>query len=117
MRCLIELADRGAHRDGLANTDLAGDDAQHRFGDTEADAGHRLLVTGSFQEVFRSDGLGERCAGEAEMADPGCARHAERSSSGWASVQPWSSSAWSSRWWFSSGWSSSWWSSCGWCTS
>ncbi len=28
MRRLIELADGGAHRDGLADADLAGDDAQ-----------------------------------------------------------------------------------------
>src|SRR6266849_7522007 len=108
MRCLIELTDRGAHCDGLANANLTGDDAQHRFGDTEADAGHRLLVTGSFQEVFCRDGLGERCTGETEMADPGCACHAERSSSGWASVSWWSSSAWSSSrcWLLSTGWSS-----------
>ena len=60
VRGLVELADGGAHGDGLADADLAGDDAQQRLGDAEADARDGFLVTRSVEQVFGRDVLGER---------------------------------------------------------
>src|SRR6266567_1845670 len=71
----IELAGGGPHGDGLAHADLTGDDAQQRLGDAEADARHRLLVAGAFAQLMSGDGLRTWHAAEAEMGDPGHARH------------------------------------------
>ena len=71
----IELAGGGAQRDGLADADLAGDDAQQRFADAEADARDGLLVAGAIAQLAGRDGLAEGRAGEAEVADPRRARH------------------------------------------
>jgi hypothetical protein len=81
VRRLIQLTDGGAHRDGLANADLTGEDAERRLGDTEADTRDGLLVTRSLEQVFGGNVLRERSAGEPEVGDPRCARHAWWSSS------------------------------------
>ncbi len=57
MRGGIELAGRGAHRDGLAHADLASDNAQQRLGDAKADARHRLLVAGSLTQLVGRNGF------------------------------------------------------------
>jgi hypothetical protein len=59
VRRLIQLADGGAQRNGLADADLTGDDAQQRLVDTEADARYRLLVAGAFAQLGGGDGLRE----------------------------------------------------------
>jgi hypothetical protein len=72
----IELGRGGAQGDRFADANLAGDDAQQRLADAEADARHGLLVAGPVAQLAGRDGLTERGAGEAEVGDPGCAGHA-----------------------------------------
>jgi hypothetical protein len=43
----VQLAGRRAHRNGLANTHFAGDDAQQRLADAEPDPRDGFLVTGA----------------------------------------------------------------------
>ncbi len=76
----IELAGRRAHRHGLADPDLAGDDAQQRLADAEADARHCLLMAGTFAQLGRRDGFREWHAAEAEVRDPWHACHGTWSS-------------------------------------
>jgi hypothetical protein len=47
VRGQIELAGGGANGHRLVDADLAGDDGQQRFADTEADARYRLLMVGT----------------------------------------------------------------------
>src|SRR5436190_8915965 len=70
---LVQLADGGAHGDGLADADLASDHAQQRFGDAKAHAGDGFLMTRAVQEIFGRDVLGEGKFGEAEVCGPRCA--------------------------------------------
>ena len=51
MRGRIELAGGGAQGDGFADAHLAGDDAQQRLADAEADARHGFLVAGAFAQL------------------------------------------------------------------
>ena len=76
VRSGIELGGGGAQGDGLADADLAGDDAQQRLADAEADARHGFLMAGAVAQLAGRDGLAEGGAGEAEVADPGCTGHA-----------------------------------------
>jgi hypothetical protein len=53
----VERGDLGADGNGLANADVAGDDADCSLADTVGDAGHRLLVGVTQVEVGGRDGL------------------------------------------------------------
>ncbi len=76
----VELADGGAEGDGLADADLAGDDAEQALGDTEADAGDGFVVSGAREEIASSDVLAEGHAGEAEALGPAGDTHGRFSS-------------------------------------
>src|SRR6266542_797420 len=81
---LVELAGGGAQGEGLAHPDLAGDNAQERFGDAKADMRDRFLVAGPLAHLGGRDALAEGHLAEAEVDDP---RRACR--------RGWCSSAWS----------------------
>lgn len=83
VRGRVEGAHRGPQGDGLADADLADEDAEQRLADAEPDAGDGLLVGRSAEQVGRGDGLGKGGPGEAEVPDPGGAdAHDPGSSSG-----------------------------------
>jgi hypothetical protein len=57
VRGRIQLADGRAHCDGLADAHLAGEHAEQRLSDAEADASYGFLMRRSVQEIFGRDGL------------------------------------------------------------
>ena len=59
----------GAHGDGLAGADLAGDHADAAFGDAPADAGDRFVVGGVAVQHARGQIAPERHPGETEVRD------------------------------------------------
>ncbi len=56
VRRLVELAGSSTQRDGLADADLAGDHAEQRLGNAEADARDGFLMRGAL-EVLAAVGL------------------------------------------------------------
>jgi hypothetical protein len=81
VRGRIELAGGRADGHGLADADLAGDDAQQRLADTEANARHRLLVAGTWAQLGGWNRFGKWHTTEAEVRNPRHARHSTWSSS------------------------------------
>ena len=87
----VQAGEGGAHGDGLAGADLAGDHADAAFGDTPADAGDGFVVGAVAVQHARGQIAAERRPGETEVRDQ-FVHHR-----GWASW-PVSRSSWPGIW-------------------
>ena len=77
----VEGVEGSADGDRLADADVADQAADAVLLEAEADAGDRLLETRADEELVGGDGLRERHARKAEVAEPG--RGAHQTSSSW----------------------------------